>query len=269
MPFSMRDTWFVGDIHGCKKTFFRLLEAIGPSESTQIVLLGDLINRGPESAQILDFVMKSSLNIKSILGNHDLAFIAYFHKIFKNQHPQDSYQFLSEHPHALEWINWLRQCPFYFEDSNCLAVHAGFYPFWTLEKNITYAQSLSQSLQSEHYVTKLEKLWAQAHLETDARCPESFALNVFTRMRYLNSDKSLCLSTKGLLALSESEKIPWFSFWPVLKKTLIFGHWSALKGQTNRQDIICLDTGCVWKESLSAYHSQTGKVITEPWREDS
>ena len=262
----MRDIWIIGDIHGCLKSLQKLIEKISPSTETQILLCGDLINRGPRNIETLNFLIESNLNISAILGNHDLAFISYYHGIFNKAHCKDCFEELSKNPKAQKWVNWLRNLPLAFFDEDFILVHAGLYPFWTIEENQSLAESLHELLKGQDYVRNLRLLWQQASSSEPSTTDLSFALNVFTRMRYINSDKTLCLKTKGLAAQAElKDKTPWFDLWPAQKRPIFFGHWSALRGQTQRDDIICLDSGCVWQESLTAYHLPSIRTLHQEY----
>lgn len=72
-------TFVVGDCHGCLKTLRHLLEAkVGIAKTDFVMLLGDLIDRGPESAQLVDYIIDlqaKGINISSIRGNHEQMFI--------------------------------------------------------------------------------------------------------------------------------------------------------------------------------------------------
>lgn len=264
----MSDNWVIGDIHGCYNSLRRLIDKINPSCSTSIFIAGDLINRGPHSAQTLNFLMDDCpIDIQCILGNHDLAFISFYHKIFTKTNKQDCYNHLILGKNIEKWINWLRTLPLCIAHDEFTLVHAGLYPHWSIEENFHHASLLSDLLKSNNYIDELNVLWSHAASTTPSDYKLSFALNVFTRMRYVNKDKSLCLETKGLTASPTDDKQPWFTLWPKQDKTIYFGHWSAIKGHTQRSDIVCLDTGCVWKENLTAINTSTGEKIIQPYSE--
>ena len=263
------DSWVIGDLHGCFNSFLKLIDKINPTDETQIFLVGDLINRGPQSEETLDFLMNTSLKVYPILGNHDIAFISFFHKIFTRNNELDCYYELSKNPKAITWIHWLRKLPLYLRHEKNIIVHAGLYPYWSIEQNLAYADSIGDLLKGDDYVKSLTQLWHNASAHKPEQYQLSFALNVFTRMRYINEDRSLCLKTKGLKSLDCTEnKSPWFDLWPnKIDQKIYFGHWSALRGETRRNDILCLDTGCVWKETLTAMNMQTHKKITQEFIE--
>lgn len=260
----MGQTWVIGDIHGCLDSFLALLDKIQARECKAIYLCGDLINRGPKSAQTLEFLRTTDLPIECILGNHDIAFIAYTLNIFKKVNSDDHYEQLKSDPRHTVWVDWLRKLPFYKKTSQVLITHAGLYPYWSIEKNLHYADKLHELFTDRDYEQHFRELWKHSNASCSETNTLSFALNVLTRMRYLKSDGQLCLKVKGLASPDQESTLqPWFNVFPKTKQVILFGHWSALRGQTGREDIHCLDLGCVWKEELCAYSIETGEKIQQ------
>ena len=79
------NVWVVGDVHGYFSTLKALIERISLGENDHVVMLGDLIDRGPESANIVEFV-RTSENLHSIRGNHEQMMVEGFDDVdfFKN-----------------------------------------------------------------------------------------------------------------------------------------------------------------------------------------
>jgi serine/threonine protein phosphatase 1 len=126
---------FIGDVHGHYDGLMTLLEAIAPNGGDQVYFLGDLIDRGPRSAQVVDFVQKSDYHC--LLGNHEQLMIDAFPKgrafgpglqawlYSGGQATVASYKnmdLLAEH---LEWIKTL---PMYMDLGDIWLVHAGVHP---------------------------------------------------------------------------------------------------------------------------------------------
>ena len=65
----------IGDIHGCHAEFAELLERLAPTKDDQLILLGDLVNRGPDSTKVID--LARAANAISLLGNHELRLLNY------------------------------------------------------------------------------------------------------------------------------------------------------------------------------------------------
>ena len=87
-------------------------------------------------------------------------------------------------------------------------------------------------------------------------------INYFTRMRFLDNDGVLKLKKKILKP--EKNHVPWFEQTTHNLKnneTVIFGHWAALEGKTNLDNIIGLDTGCVWGNKLTAIRLEDKKLF--------
>ena len=64
------ETIIIGDIHGCSREFSALLDHVSPGIDDRLVLLGDLVNKGPDPAGVLETF--ASLNCLCLLGNHDV-----------------------------------------------------------------------------------------------------------------------------------------------------------------------------------------------------
>ena len=73
----------IGDIHGCCKTFRRLLESLSLEKTDVVYLLGDLIDRGPDSKGVVEAViclLADGYDIRSCLGNHEDMMLLAVHK---------------------------------------------------------------------------------------------------------------------------------------------------------------------------------------------
>ena len=127
MKKNRKKTFIVGDIHGCFEEFLALLKKLDYSpKNHRLILVGDIIGKGPYSLKMLKWVRKHT--IEMVRGNHEQVFID---GVKKNQ--------LSKWP-ALEklkkdiknklddWIQWLEKTPLYIEEEDFLVVHAGLVP---------------------------------------------------------------------------------------------------------------------------------------------
>ena len=146
--------WIVGDIHGCYDELMALIAKMHiDTQQDKIYLLGDLINRGPKSLEVIEYVMEND-HVETILGNHDIHLIAqYFHREVKK--PSKELQQLLDVPQAETIIQWLRHRPFVIQLDNNILVHAGIHPNWTIEQTLNYNQELSdffykQSIHQSH-----------------------------------------------------------------------------------------------------------------------
>ena len=101
----------IGDIQGCQESFEKLLRSadFSPSRDT-LYVLGDLVNRGPDSLQVLRTCMQADGAILSLLGNHDLHLLAASQGRRKFSR-RDTMQTVLEAPDAAAMLAWLRQQP--------------------------------------------------------------------------------------------------------------------------------------------------------------
>lgn len=116
----------VGDTHGCVEEFTELLNKISyQPKSDRLILLGDLIDRGPDS---LEMVRKArEMNLECVMGNHEYKFLKW-HKTFgTRQDVFDQKDFYSKFSH--DDIDYIFKMPTYIKlDNNLVVVHAGLKP---------------------------------------------------------------------------------------------------------------------------------------------
>lgn len=250
----------IGDIQGCYNTFINLLNEINFNHNTdKLYLVGDLVNRGPESLKVLQWVFEHKANIVSVLGNHDIYLLARHAGVVDANHDEtitDILNFKDSKP----LINWLNSCPLVFEDETYIITHAGIYPQLNLETLKQLSQEVTKNLafSNPDRAKFLHKIFGnKPSAWNEALKPFKkikFAVNSCTRMRFLNkNDLSLEYKFKGSLANCPEDIIPWFKapFDPSITKPIIFGHWAAL-GFYNTGQVIAIDTGCVWGRRLTA-----------------
>jgi bis(5'-nucleosyl)-tetraphosphatase (symmetrical) len=135
--------YLIGDIQGCDAALQRLLDKIGfsPSRDT-IVLLGDLVNRGPDSAAVLRRVQGFGASALSLLGNHDLHLLGVAHGARKPSR-KDTLASLLEAPDSEALLEWVRQqhmaLHMQIGGGDLLMVHAGVLPQWTVGDTLVLA----------------------------------------------------------------------------------------------------------------------------------
>ncbi|MGE4377796.1 MAG: symmetrical bis(5'-nucleosyl)-tetraphosphatase, partial [Burkholderiaceae bacterium] len=138
----------IGDVQGCDRALGQLLELIGFSPSRDTVyLLGDLVNRGPDSAAVLRRCMAHGDALRPLLGNHDLHLLAVAHGARKpGRH--DTLQALLDAPDHPALLDWLRQQPLarqhvHGQDEEALLlVHAGVLPQWSAQDTLALADEV-------------------------------------------------------------------------------------------------------------------------------
>lgn len=259
-------TYVIGDVQGCYGCLQALLAKIHFNAQTDRVwFVGDLVNRGPRSLEVLRFIKSLNTSAQVVLGNHDLGLLIHW----QNKHVMEDTVFLDEilaAPDAEELLHWLRQQPLMHCDvkQRIILVHAGLYPLWTIEEATQHAATLSQALQSGSFETVLSQLagdvptcWEESMSNLEQL---RFICNAFTRMRYLSPEGILHLKQKGPKAFVDDSVFAWFLH-PALDLQdyrLIFGHWAALQGQCSHPQIEAIDTGCAWGGSLTAFRVEDG-----------
>ncbi len=247
----------VGDIQGCYDEFQQLLEQIGfdPAKD-RLWLVGDLVNRGPGSLQVLRFVRSLGDSAITVLGNHDLHLVAVDAGIGQLHHTDTLDEVLTA-PDCDELLHWLRcQRLAYLEDGNLL-VHAGVLPGWTAEQTVVLASEVEEALSSDDYVDFLAHMYGNSphgwddSLEGYKRL--RVIVNALTRIRICTPQGEMEFKFKGEVPDIPEGYVPWFDA-PRRKThdtTVIFGHWSAL-GLVHRKRLIALDTGCLWGGPMTA-----------------
>src|SRR5690349_2379510 len=142
-------TYAIGDIQGCFAAFSQLLNKIQFNPSTDTLwITGDLVNRGPQSLEVLRLIKSFGEKHIIVLGNHDLHLLA----VAYNAHPLkpgDTLTELLNAPDKLDLIEWLRHQPLLHYDSSIqfIMAHAGIAPMWTLEQACQLAQEVETTLQ--------------------------------------------------------------------------------------------------------------------------
>jgi len=116
----------IGDIHGCHQEFAELLERLSLTKDDRLILLGDLVNRGPDSCRVIDLARQ--YRAISLLGNHELRLLNYRRtKAAYNNKEADAETFSKLRPE--DWT-YLEAMPLthYVEELNTVFVHGGFLP---------------------------------------------------------------------------------------------------------------------------------------------
>ena len=260
--------WAIGDLQGCFDPFMALLEKINfDPASDELWLVGDLVNRGNNSLETLDYVYRHRDGIKIVLGNHDIALIAAYYGI-KKSNPFIEPILLS--PNAGEYIEWLRSLPFLFIDENsgyCMS-HAGIAPIFDLDDAKKWNDILQTKLQGDDVKNwlagKLRNKECVLSYNKSFNDNEDYAFSSFTRMRYCFCGGELEMENKSCPVSDEvlEETLPWFNVKnrKMINKKIIFGHWSTL-GLYIDNNVVALDTGCLWGGKLIAYNLDTQEIV--------
>jgi bis(5'-nucleosyl)-tetraphosphatase (symmetrical) len=251
--------YVIGDLQGCSEAFDKLLRKLSFRKGRDhLWLVGDLVNRGPDSLGILRRVIALGDSATCVLGNHDLHLLAAAAGV-REANQTDTFQDILAANDAPELLDWLRQRPLIHRDAErlLLLVHAGIPPTWKVKTAAAAAADIERMLRGENWKKALRGMygntplqWREDMIEDDRR---RFAINALTRMRYWDTRERLDLDYSGPPGSQSSNLVPWFDARRKRRRKwhIVFGHWSSL-GIVQREDITSVDTGCVWGGALTA-----------------
>lgn len=251
----------IGDLQGCDGALERLLAHMGFSPSRDTVyLLGDLVNRGPDSAAVLRRCMAHEGALRPLLGNHDLHLLATAHGARKPSRRDTMAEILNA-PDRDAMLGWLREQPLAREHVHAgerlLMVHAGLLPAWSADDALALAAEVQATLRGPGLPAFLHAMYGNQPDHWSASLAGADRLrvivNALTRLRFCTPDGVMDFESSESAATPPAGLVPWFDA-PARRSagTLVaFGHWSTL-GYMNRPDVLALDTGCVWGGCLSA-----------------
>ena len=260
-------TYAIGDIQGCYHAFKALLARLqfNPKQD-KLWLVGDIINRGSGSLEVLRWCYQHQESIKIVLGNHDLHALAVLHEL-KPEHKSDTLQAIFHAPDRAVLLMWLRNQPLMLAENGYVMLHAGLLPQWTIAEALSHAREVETVLQLgdyEHFLANmyggLPNQWQPDLVGMDRL---RIITNAFTRMRICSAAGTLEFAFKGELPDIPEGYMPWFDV-PNRQSQdahIICGHWSAL-GLRQRNNIHALDTGCLWGGQLTAMCLET-RAITQ------
>ncbi|THU03654.1 symmetrical bis(5'-nucleosyl)-tetraphosphatase [Lampropedia puyangensis] len=254
--------YVVGDVQGCNSALQRLLDKVDFSPSRDhLYLVGDLVNRGPESLAVLRRCVSNQSSISVILGNHDLHLLARYYGVRKAG-KRDTMEEVLEAPDVHKLMAWLRQQPLVRQvplaDEALLLVHAGLLPQWSVTQALALAAEVHAVLADEHACLafmremygNLPDVWSDSLQGMDRL---RVIVNACTRLRFCTVEGRMDFDSSESADQAPEGLMPWFDV-PGRSsghEAIAFGHWSTL-GLQNSRYLIALDTGCVWGGCLSA-----------------
>ncbi len=253
--------YLIGDLQGCDDPLQRLLDRLdfSPSRDT-IFLLGDLVNRGPASAQVLRRLVGYGGAARCLLGNHDLHLLAAAHGI-RPPHRLDTLQGILEAPDRTALVDWVRHQRMAMretlEGQDILMVHAGVLPGWSADTTMALAAEVEAALRGPDLAGFLGQMYGNTPVQwrDDLQGPDRLRVivNALTRLRFCSAEGVMEFESKEGAGGSPAGYMPWFDVpgRQTANMAVAFGHWSTL-GWLGRSDVLSLDTGCVWGGSLSA-----------------
>lgn len=261
-------TYVIGDLQGCFTPFRRLLDKIrfDPARD-RLWLVGDLVNRGPQSLAVLRLLKNLSPQPVVVLGNHDLHLLATACRVLRPR-PGDTLTDVLSAPDRKDLLNWLRTRPLLYRHEHYVLVHAGLLPSWELDQAEYLAQEVQQALQTEErpFLTALYRPASEEGDTQDDRLAHLVHVTaILTRLRYCSPDGRPVSSYKGPPSTAPPGLVPWFTV-PhrrTERVTVIFGHWATL-GLHVEPQFISLDSGCVWGGKLTAIRLEDRRIFQTP-----
>jgi bis(5'-nucleosyl)-tetraphosphatase (symmetrical) len=273
--------YVIGDVQGCYQTLRALLAQIKWSLDDELWCVGDLVNRGPQSLDVLRWVRAQRGRVKVTLGNHDLHLLACH--AGATQGDGDTLDECLSSSDRGELMEWLRAQPVLYEDRGYAMVHAAINPRWSWREARQRAREVERGLQSQDGL----ELLAYHHPSRKNRAPlntkNRATLNTgpppqwigdlewFTRARMIDEEGHSREWYKGSPSTAESGLKPWFESYEIARKhrafeypqALYFGHWAAL-GLYRGESVFALDSGCIWGRYLSALRLDDGALFQHP-----
>jgi bis(5'-nucleosyl)-tetraphosphatase (symmetrical) len=266
-------TYAIGDVQGCYEKLRRLLDRLGfdPSRD-RLWFVGDLVNRGPDSLHVLRFIKGLGPSATVVLGNHDVFLLAVSAGA-ATLRPQDTIQGILDAPDRDDLLAWVRRQRLLYREPPFVLVHAGLLPQWSLDEAEALAREAEDALQGVQREPVLRALYPSKHLQwapgLTGPVRAAAIIKVLTRIR--------ACSQEGVMESSYSgppERIPpGFQPWFDIKErrhrdaTIICGHWASL-GLHCRENLLAIDSGCVWGRELTAIRLEDRQVFQVPCNGD-
>ncbi len=268
--------YLIGDIQGCNGAFQHLLSKIdfSPSRDT-LYVLGDMVNRGEDSAGVLDTLRRFGDAAKCVLGNHDLHLLAVAHGI-RPAHKSDTLEAILNKASTSAVLDWLRHqklaISLTHNQRRWLLVHAGVLPEWSADQTLALAGEVEAALQADDYVSFLRQMYGNTpnQWRDDLQGADRLRVivNALTRLRFCDQNGVMEFATKEGVDSAPKGFMAWFdvpnrqtAFEDI---SIAFGHWSTLgllyRPSLQAPSVLGLDTGCVWGGELTCYCLSSAKL---------
>ncbi len=247
----------------------RLLDHIKFDQAhDRLWFVGDLVNRGPQSLEVLRFVKQLGPSAVTVLGNHDIHLLALWSQIVQPGR-KDTLQPILAASDADELLHWLRFRPLIHAEDGFVMIHAGMLPSWSLSQALALAREVEEALQRDNFQEMLPVIYFRKALDSSANLSTEDRLglttNVLTRLRVCTQEGEPDFSFKGPPIEAPPGYFPWFQIpnRATQHDTIIFGHWSAL-GIVQENHIVALDGGCVWGRELVTMRLEDRQLLRVP-----
>ena len=256
-------TYAIGDVQGCFDELQQLLAQVRFGSGDRLWLVGDLVNRGPKSLDVLRFVADLGGRAVVVLGNHDLHLVSQFERIERSR-KDDTLDEALDAPDAKALVDWLRARPMMHVESGYAMVHAGLLPQWSIKQAAALAREVEQALTAPTYREFLTNMYGSQPDEWSDSLQGwdrlRVIVNAMTRLRFCTPGGRMDFRAKGTAAPPGYR--PWFEMRND-EETLVCGHWSAL-GLWTGAKLAALDSGCVWGGKLTGLRLEDRAVFQVP-----
>jgi bis(5'-nucleosyl)-tetraphosphatase (symmetrical) len=264
-------TYVIGDVQGCDDELAGLLALIQfDAQKDCVLFVGDLVNRGPKSTEVLRRVKAlHALGVaNSVLGNHDFFLIMALEG-FSKLHEGDTLDQVINAPDARVLIDWLRQRPLLIEQGDHIIVHAGLLPAWTIAEARSLAREIEAALRGDDYTNFLKNLFGNEprtwHSDLKGLPRHRASVNAFARLRFCTPFSEIEFKEKRDASYAPAGFAPWYAL-PARNSAsshLISGHWSS-EGLRLYPNVSLLDSGCLWGGALTALRLEDRAIFQVP-----
>ncbi len=253
-------TFIIGDIHGCYAKLIELIDLLKFDVSKdRVIFVGDIVGRGQNSLEVIEYIASLGDSAIRVLGNHDLNLIATYFGIVSYGNEDEGLNKILTHKNVSQYIEWISDANLLYEDhsKNFVVCHAGIPPMFSLLE-ASYNISLFNTYKKENGLCKILENANNAKILDWVQCETieqklSYILYGFTKMKYCSSMSTLDDQYNDYNENNNYGLKAWFK----LRKShndkyhIFFGHWAAL-GLHTEGNITCCDSGCIWNGKLTA-----------------
>src|SRR3972149_3771653 len=271
-------SYVIGDVQGCYQELLDLLDKINfdPAHD-QLWFTGDLVNRGPQSLEVMRFVKNLGEQTFVVLGNHDLHLLAVAHDP-SNKHRKDTLDAILTAPDRNELLDWLRTMPLLHRDAELgfTLIHAGLPPQWDIAEAAERAKEVEAVLRQPDYADFFDHMYGDEpdRWSDDLQGWKKIRIitNALSRLRYCDESGRFALDEKGPPGTQAKPYQPWFTLKSrkTKKERIIFGHWSTVHlgniKNFRKYNVYPLDTGCLWGGTLAALCLDDETLFSVPSR---
>lgn len=271
-------TYVIGDIQGCFDELEALLAVCDFDVGhDRLWFVGDLVNRGPASLEVLRFVRGLGERAIVVLGNHDLHLLACGAVAGVRPNSRDTLAAVLEAPDRELLLSWLRMRPLAHFDERLgfLMIHAGVVPQWSAAQTLAHAAEVEAVIGGSDYRCFFESMYGNGPVRWHDGLKGverlRFIVNCLTRLRYCTRDGAIDLKAKGAPGSQPARLLPWYALpdRATREVEIVFGHWSTLRLSAEERaahHVHALDTGAVWGGALTAMRLEDRVTFQVPSR---